>query len=257
MATLDPDALKQFQFLVFTKLEGAVTAGMIHLGDQLGLYRALADAAGPLTSAELAARTGLDERWVREWAFNQAAATHPRRAPRRSASGSPLSAEGGRRPGLARPRGVRRGHVPRPAADAGGLERLPRELPQRRSASTTTATARSRRGRHGAQLRAVEPGPPAADRAADARRRRRQAGVGGHGRRRRLRRGRRRAAAGRRVPRQPVRRLRHLPARPRPGAAPASPSRGWRTPRSTTPASTRCRPITPSTSSRRSTASTT
>ena len=44
MATLDPDALKQFQFLVFTKLEGAVTAGMIHLGDQLGLYRALADA---------------------------------------------------------------------------------------------------------------------------------------------------------------------------------------------------------------------
>ena len=74
MATLDPDALKQFQFLVFTKLEGAVTAGMIHLGDQLGLYRALADADGPLTAAELAARTGLDERWVREWAFNQAAA---------------------------------------------------------------------------------------------------------------------------------------------------------------------------------------
>jgi SAM-dependent methyltransferase len=74
MATLDPDALKQFQFLVFTKLEGAVTAGMIHLGDRLGLYRALADAGTPLTSAELAARTGLDERWVREWAFNQAAA---------------------------------------------------------------------------------------------------------------------------------------------------------------------------------------
>ena len=74
MTTLDPDALKQFQFLVFTKLEGAVTAGMIHLGDQLGLYRALADADDALTSAELAARTGLDERWVREWAFNQAAA---------------------------------------------------------------------------------------------------------------------------------------------------------------------------------------
>ena len=46
MATLDPDALKQFQFLVFTKLEGAVTAGMIHLGDRLGLYRVLADADG-------------------------------------------------------------------------------------------------------------------------------------------------------------------------------------------------------------------
>ena len=74
MATLDPDALKQFQFLVFTKLEGAVTAGMIHLGDRLGLYRVLADAGAPLTSTELAARSGLDERWVREWSFNQAAA---------------------------------------------------------------------------------------------------------------------------------------------------------------------------------------
>jgi 2-polyprenyl-3-methyl-5-hydroxy-6-metoxy-1,4-benzoquinol methylase len=32
------------------------------------------DAAVPLTTAELAARTGLSERWVREWAHNQAAA---------------------------------------------------------------------------------------------------------------------------------------------------------------------------------------
>jgi 2-polyprenyl-3-methyl-5-hydroxy-6-metoxy-1,4-benzoquinol methylase len=74
LATVDPDALKMFSFQVFTKLEGAVTAGMIHLGDQLGLYRALADAEGPLTTAELAERTGLHERWVREWAHNQAAA---------------------------------------------------------------------------------------------------------------------------------------------------------------------------------------
>lgn len=74
MATLDTDALKMFQFLVFTKLEGAVTSGMIHLGDRLGLYRALADASGPMTTAELAAATELDERWVREWAYNQAAA---------------------------------------------------------------------------------------------------------------------------------------------------------------------------------------
>jgi SAM-dependent methyltransferase len=70
---LDPDALKQFQFLVFTKLEGAITSGLIHLGDKLGLYRALAE-RGPLTTDELATATGLDERWVREWAHNQAAA---------------------------------------------------------------------------------------------------------------------------------------------------------------------------------------
>ena len=71
---LDPDALKQYQFLVFTKLEGAVTSGMIHLGDRLGLYRALAASDAALSSAELAAATDLDERWVREWAYNQAAA---------------------------------------------------------------------------------------------------------------------------------------------------------------------------------------
>ncbi len=73
-ADLDPDKLKLFSFHVFTKLEGAVTSGMIHLGDQLGLYRALREADQPLSTAELAERTGLHERWVREWAYNQAAA---------------------------------------------------------------------------------------------------------------------------------------------------------------------------------------
>lgn len=72
--TPDQEAIQRFSFLVFSKLEGAVTSGMIHLGDQLGLYRTLADADGPLTSAELADRCGLHERWVREWAYNQAAA---------------------------------------------------------------------------------------------------------------------------------------------------------------------------------------
>ena len=71
---LDPDKLKQYSFLVFTKLDGAVTAAMIHLGDQLGLYRALRAAGGPLTVAELAAATELDPRWVQEWVHNQAAA---------------------------------------------------------------------------------------------------------------------------------------------------------------------------------------
>jgi len=73
-ATADPDLVKLYAFQVFSKLEGAVTAGMIHLGDRLGLYRVLADAERPLSSAELADAAGLDERWVREWAFNQAAA---------------------------------------------------------------------------------------------------------------------------------------------------------------------------------------
>ncbi len=63
-----------FSFLVFSKLEGAVTSGMIHLGDRLGLYRSMREAGVPLHSGELAERTGLHERWVREWAYNQAAA---------------------------------------------------------------------------------------------------------------------------------------------------------------------------------------
>jgi len=71
---LDPEKLGLFSFQLFSKLEGAVTAGMVHLGDRLGLYSALRAAASPLTSAQLAEATGLHERWVREWAFNQAAA---------------------------------------------------------------------------------------------------------------------------------------------------------------------------------------
>ena len=70
----DPEKLKMFSFQVFTKLEGAVTSGMIHLGDRLGLYAAMKAAGAPITTTALAAATGLHERWVREWAYNQAAA---------------------------------------------------------------------------------------------------------------------------------------------------------------------------------------
>jgi len=71
--SIDPDLLKFFSFTVFSKLEGAVTAGMIHLGDTLGLYESLASSQG-YNSQELASATGLHERWVREWLHNQLAA---------------------------------------------------------------------------------------------------------------------------------------------------------------------------------------
>ena len=70
----DPDKLKLFGFNVFSQLSGALTAGMIHLGDKLGLFGALAEAGDPLTTQQLADTVGLDERWIREWAHNQAAA---------------------------------------------------------------------------------------------------------------------------------------------------------------------------------------
>src|SRR5690554_4727712 len=69
-----PEDVGAFAYQVFTNLQGAVTAAMIHLGDRLGLYRALAEADGPRTTAELADQLGLAERWVREWAYNQGAA---------------------------------------------------------------------------------------------------------------------------------------------------------------------------------------
>ena len=49
-------------------------AGLVVIGESLGLYKALA--AGPLTSAELAERTGTDERYVREWLNSQAAGNY-------------------------------------------------------------------------------------------------------------------------------------------------------------------------------------
>ena len=51
---------------------GAAMSGLlVVVGDRLGLYKAMA-AAGPMTPAELAKRTGTSERQVREWLNAQA-----------------------------------------------------------------------------------------------------------------------------------------------------------------------------------------
>jgi SAM-dependent methyltransferase len=70
---IDRQRLKAYAKLVFGALGGAFTSAMIHLGDRLGLYRALADGE-PVTSTELATRTGYAERWLREWLCQQGAA---------------------------------------------------------------------------------------------------------------------------------------------------------------------------------------
>jgi len=72
-APIDPERFKEYAKLVFGALGGAMTSAMIYLGDRMGLYRALAG-AGPTNSAALAQRTGLDERWLREWLHQQGAA---------------------------------------------------------------------------------------------------------------------------------------------------------------------------------------
>lgn len=71
-AMLDEKKLEAFLGKVVGDFGAAVGTVLAHIGDKLGLYRALAE-AGPLTSAVLAERTGTTERYVREWLINQAA----------------------------------------------------------------------------------------------------------------------------------------------------------------------------------------
>jgi 2-polyprenyl-3-methyl-5-hydroxy-6-metoxy-1,4-benzoquinol methylase len=70
--TVDQDKLMAFLGQVIGELGATVNAGLIVIGDRLGLYRAMA-AAGPITSSELAGKTGTSERYVREWLNAQAA----------------------------------------------------------------------------------------------------------------------------------------------------------------------------------------
>jgi 2-polyprenyl-3-methyl-5-hydroxy-6-metoxy-1,4-benzoquinol methylase len=51
---------------------GTLHSALAVIGDKLGLYKAMAE-AGPITSEELAERTGTTERYVREWLASQAA----------------------------------------------------------------------------------------------------------------------------------------------------------------------------------------
>ena len=69
--SIDPDALKRYSFSVWNFKQGEMVSVMIHLGDQLGIYKAL-DGAGAVSAAELAERTGLKERWLFEWLRGQA-----------------------------------------------------------------------------------------------------------------------------------------------------------------------------------------
>lgn len=71
-AAVDEERVQQFLERVITDGGAAVAGLCTSLGDRLGLYAAMAG-AGPLTSAQLATRTGLVERYVREWLGAQVA----------------------------------------------------------------------------------------------------------------------------------------------------------------------------------------
>ena len=57
--------LNEFLGKAVGDLGAALSATLVLVGDRLGLYKELAN--GAVTSAELARRTGTNERYVREW----------------------------------------------------------------------------------------------------------------------------------------------------------------------------------------------
>ena len=71
-ATLDQGKVEEFFGKVVQDVAATLHAGLVLIGDKLGLYRAMAG-AGPMTPADLAKRTGTRERYVREWLSAQAA----------------------------------------------------------------------------------------------------------------------------------------------------------------------------------------
>jgi SAM-dependent methyltransferase len=72
MQTLDETRIEAFAGQIATEAGAAVNAALVTIGDELGLYRAMADAQ-PVSAAALAGRTGTHERYVREWLNAQAA----------------------------------------------------------------------------------------------------------------------------------------------------------------------------------------
>jgi SAM-dependent methyltransferase len=71
-APVDPTKLQAFLGQVVGDFGAIVGAAAAAIGDELGLYKAMADGE-PMTPASLAQCTGTDERYVREWLLNQAA----------------------------------------------------------------------------------------------------------------------------------------------------------------------------------------
>src|SRR5262249_39722703 len=69
---IDENKLNAFMGRAVGDIGAAMSAALVLIGDELGLYKAMAS-SGAITPAELAKRTETTERYVREWLNNQAA----------------------------------------------------------------------------------------------------------------------------------------------------------------------------------------
>lgn len=73
MTDLDPKAIGAYSIKVWKYREGELVSLMMHIGDQLGLYRAMVG-HDMMTADDLAESTGLHPRWLLEWLRCMAAA---------------------------------------------------------------------------------------------------------------------------------------------------------------------------------------
>lgn len=76
---VNPELLERFAFKVWSYKQGEMVSLLLHLGDRLGLFTAIADlldadSTSGITSEALAQATGLNERLLREWLLGMAAA---------------------------------------------------------------------------------------------------------------------------------------------------------------------------------------
>jgi 2-polyprenyl-3-methyl-5-hydroxy-6-metoxy-1,4-benzoquinol methylase len=71
-APINEEKMNAFLGKVVGDFGASLSSVLAYIGTKLGLYQALADSDG-MTSAELAEKTGTNERYVREWLLNQAA----------------------------------------------------------------------------------------------------------------------------------------------------------------------------------------
>lgn len=78
--TIDTDRLNALVGLAINDMGAAVNGALVLLGDRLGIFKSLAE--GPATSQELADRSGLNERCLREWLSAQAASGYVEYDPR-------------------------------------------------------------------------------------------------------------------------------------------------------------------------------
>ena len=72
---VDNAKLHQFMGQMLSDLGGAASVALVRIGDALGLYKTLHE-RGPMTVAEFAAVSGINQRYLREWLSHQAASNY-------------------------------------------------------------------------------------------------------------------------------------------------------------------------------------